>query len=313
MTSKVCLLFKLLPIFLSGIVTNSQEVVDSHEEVSAKAPKTIIFRNELTTPVEIYWEGDTERIVQHPEPLPPGGEIQVKSYPGHKFSYDVSGERHFEDVMEDHPPVLTRVLLGGRQEIAVRCTTTTSGTQEIEQELNIRVIPWWSPNGASRFLQLVRMGYYNGVALNRVVPGFLTQFGIGADFAQRTKYRQEAFRDDIVNNIPFSPGVMSFAGSGPDSRTTEVFIVMPNTSQAQLDYFGENPWETPFAYIENVETTPVATFHAYGDMPPNGSGPLPSEIYGENGYEYLSKDFPEMDYIEECQVIEVDIGTTEEL
>ena len=102
---------------------------------------------------------------------------------------------------------------------------------------------------------------------------------------------------------------MSFAGSGPDSRTTEVFIVIPNTPQAQLDYFGQNPWETPFAYISNVETSPVATFHAYGEMPPNGSGPDSSEIYGENGYEYLFKNFPEMDYIEECQVIEIGLGS----
>ena len=74
-------------------------------------------------------------------------------------------------MMEDQPALVTRVLLGGKQEIAVRCTITTNGRKETKQELNIRVIPWWAPNAASRFLHLVWRGYYNGVALNRVVPG----------------------------------------------------------------------------------------------------------------------------------------------
>ena len=33
----------------------------------------------------------------------------------------------------------------------------------------------WSPRGASRFLELVRAGYYDGVGFTRVVPGFLVQ------------------------------------------------------------------------------------------------------------------------------------------
>ena len=43
---------------------------------------------------------------------------------------------------------------------------------------------------------------------------------------------------------------------------------MPGTSQGQLEYFGVNPWETPFGIIDQVEQTAVANWFSYGDMPP---------------------------------------------
>mmetsp|Transcript_32350 Transcript_32350/g.47842 ORF Transcript_32350/g.47842 Transcript_32350/m.47842 type:complete len:114 (-) Transcript_32350:17-358(-) len=98
---------------------------------------------------------------------------------------------------------------------------------------------------------------------------------------------------------------MAFAGSGPNSRTTELFIVMPETPAGQLSYFGTNPWETPFAHIvddDDLEQV-VGKWYAYGDMPPWGEGPDPQKIYPPNGYdEYLKTEFPDMDYIESCRI-----------
>ena len=108
---------------------------------------------------------------------------------------------------------------------------------------------------------------------------------------------------------------MSFAGSGHDSRTTEVFIVMPGTSQQQLDRFGENTWETPFAVIEgDVEKSALKKIYSgYGDMPPWGNGPESSRIYDVDGYtRYLPKKFPKLDYIDRCYVV-AEVGIGEEL
>ena len=93
----------------------------------------------------------------------------------------------------------------------------------------------------------------------------LTQFGIARDVELRRKFEREAFPDDRDEKRKFRPGYMSFAGNGVDSRTTEVFIVMPGkgpsmriscgsdaelfnelfnqgTPQHQLNYFGQNSW-----------------------------------------------------------------------
>jgi len=184
-------------------------------------------------------------------------------------------------------------------------------------DIHINVKPFWSPIGAARFLQLAHeeSRYFDGCPLNRVVPQFLTQFGIGADYDQRTYYRKDdlAIPDDpqLEPPIHFRPGTMSYAGSGKNSRSTEMFIVMPDTPIEQLIYFGqENSWETPFAYVEPADLGIVGSWHAYGDIPPWGKGPDPQHIYPKDGYDYLQKNFPELDYIRGCAIVpEADLNS----
>ena len=234
---------------------------------------TVTFRNELTEEVVLFYERDDgQRIPQNDgEPIAAkGGELTINSFPGHLFSYAYGGHVHYSEVQaktDDRQISSIQVLLAGKTEIGVQCTVTANKQVEV---LNMRIIPWWSPRGACNFLSLVRSGYYNGAALNRVVPKFLTQFGISSDYETRTHRRSLTILDDppLEHPIPFVPGMLSYAGSGENSRTTEVFVVMPGTSQQQLAYFGTNPWETPFGVIDNVGQTAVAKWFSYGDMPP---------------------------------------------
>jgi len=174
-------------------------------------------------------------------------------------------------------------------------------------DIHIVIKPFWSPMGAARFLELLekKQRYYNGCALTRVVPKFLTQFGISSDYDQRTEFRSRSIPDDppLKPPIRFRTGYMSYAGSGADSRSTEIFVVMPDAPKTQLDYFGTNSWETPFGYVEKEDLDVVARWHTYGDMGPWGNGPDPQRIYEEDGYEYLKTDFPKLDYIKGCVII----------
>jgi hypothetical protein len=73
-------------------------------------------------------------------------------------------------------------------------------------------------------------------------------------------------------------------GSGHDSRTTEIFIVMPGTPQEQLDYFGENSWETPFGIVVGDAEHRVLTeiYSGYGDMSSMGGKGEISRCFAEN-------------------------------
>jgi len=265
--------------------------------------RKVTFVNELPggTPIELYWENhETGDRKLEGTLYPRGGFLRVDTYEGHEFSYDIEGERHYIQ------PQDFVILCGHKEDIRVRCDVTTDSRQSSDT-LNILVNPYWSPRGASRFLELVRSGYYDGVAFNRVVPNFLTQFGIGKDYSTRTKELELKIWDDFPRDIKFEPGTISFAGSGHDSRTTEIFIVMPGASQQQLDKFGENSWETPFAVIEgDVEKSALTKIYSgYGDMPPWGKGPDSKRIYDVDGYtRYLPKNFPKLDYIDRCYVTE---------
>eukprot|EP00977_Amphora_coffeiformis_P013893 scaffold3782_cov170-Amphora_coffeaeformis.AAC.12 len=88
-----------------------------------------------------------------------------------------------------------------------------------------------------------------------------------------------SFMQDTINDdpqldppIPFKLGTMAFAGSGPDSRTTQMFI-----AYGEIPSLGSNPWETPFGVVEDGIDN-VIRFHSYGDMAPWGQGPNPHQI-----------------------------------
>ena len=262
--------------------------------------------NQLPQDISVYWEGKEERVYQGVVPAL-GGELTLNTDTGHLFTYDYSGERHWitipAEVKTDVEGIkhVNHVANGGKDEIDVFCTVTIKGGTYKGIPLRMIIRPSWSPRGASRFLQLVRLKYFDGMAINRVVPNFLVQFGIGKNVRQRHAFSELQFMDDEKIDMKFQPGMISFAGNGPNSRTTEVFIAMPGVSEAQLEYWGEKPWETPIGYVAGrLEDTPLTYFSSYGDIPPNGSGPHPHEIYKNDGYEYLAEKFPDLDYIEKC-------------
>ena len=58
---------------------------------------------------------------------------------------------------------------------------TTKGKFTIEVTRSL------SPNGADRFYNLVRSGYFTDIAFFRVIPGFMCQFGIHGDPAVSAK------------------------------------------------------------------------------------------------------------------------------
>mmetsp|Transcript_4731 Transcript_4731/g.10219 ORF Transcript_4731/g.10219 Transcript_4731/m.10219 type:complete len:334 (+) Transcript_4731:107-1108(+) len=298
----------------SGVVTAYEEEAVGGDDGVEDVPMTVIFVNEFPDlSIEVFWEShhaaedDPNRRKFEGEVAPRGGRLSVETFLGHEFSYILPDGRHY--VVPPPPNSVGEqfvILAGDSGGFRVRCELTTNSRQSTEN-LDILVKPYWAPRGANRFLELVRNGYYDGAALNRVVPQFLTQFGIARDYEMRTNLRENTILDDFDIGVKFEPGFISYAGSGPDSRTTEIFVVMPGTSQHQLDYFGENPWETPFAMVEgDIEESAIARIYSgYGDMPPWGSGPDSSKIYEIDGYDsYLEQNFPKLDYIERCYVVD---------
>lgn len=259
----------------------------------ASQASVVNFFNFHSEKVVISWQdpNDKDRVVEVGS-LTPYTSVTLSSSVGHQFMYTLNGNSETVTVTEEK-----MIFNLGPRKLLVQCSTS-------EGVINANIVPEHSPHGAARFLDLVDTGYYDGCALNRVVPNFLTQFGIGANYEARTELRMKHIPDDEPKNHKFEPGYMAFAGSGKDSRTTEVFIVMPGTPQRQLDYFGINSWETPFGWVEMEDVNEVVSkWYPYGDLPPHGDGPDPQLIYKENGYEYLKKNFPNMSYIATCQIV----------
>lgn len=144
----------------------------------------------------------------------------------------------------------------------------------------------WSPNGADRFWNLVRNGYYDDTRIYRVVEGFMAQFGVHGNPTLGYQWRNAVIPDDPVVQAN-TRGRVSFAKSGPNSRVNEVFINLEDNRD--LDAEGFSPIGE---IVEGMEA--VDAFHAgYGDGPPRGDGPYQAQARAQ-GNEYLDTEFPEL-------------------
>lgn len=147
----------------------------------------------------------------------------------------------------------------------------------------------WSPKGADRFYELVQKGYYSDVAFFRVVPGFVVQFGMSGDPQATARWSNLPIQDDPVK-ASNTRGTVTFATSGKDSRTTQVFINLGNN--ARLDGMGFSP----FGKVREMETVD-AIYAGYREKPSQG-------MIRAKGNAYLRETFPKLDYIESAKIIE---------
>lgn len=155
----------------------------------------------------------------------------------------------------------------------------------------------WAPNGADRFYNLVKNGYYDNCRFFRVVYGFAAQFGINGDPRINAIWSKAQIQDDPVKQSN-RKGYVSFAKSAaPNSRTTQVFINLSDEN-VQLDGMGF----APFGTVTKGTDVITALYPDYGEGAPIGRGPDQSRIQLE-GNSYLQKNFPKLDYIKSATIV----------
>ncbi|HMP81620.1 MAG TPA: peptidylprolyl isomerase [Verrucomicrobiota bacterium] len=166
-------------------------------------------------------------------------------------------------------------------------TTQGSFTVEVTRSL--------APNGADRFYNLVRSGYFTDIAFFRVIQGFMCQFGIHGDPKIAAAWRVAQIPDDPVKTGN-ARGTITFATAGPNTRTTQFFINFGDNSR--LDDMGFSPFGKVIQGMDVVDKI----YNGYGEGAPRGRGPDQGRIQME-GNAYLKKDFPNLDYIKSAVII----------
>ena len=151
-----------------------------------------------------------------------------------------------------------------------------------------------APNGADRFYNLVKNGFFNDTRFFRVISGFMVQFGIHGDPAVSAAWRMARIPDDPVKESN-KRGYVTFATAGPNTRTTQVFINFRDN--AGLDGQGFSPFGRVISGIDVVDKL----YSGYGEGAPSGRGPNQGQIQAE-GNAYLTKSFPEMDYVKTATI-----------
>jgi peptidyl-prolyl cis-trans isomerase A (cyclophilin A) len=166
--------------------------------------------------------------------------------------------------------------------------TTTRG------EFVVEVHRTWAPRGADRFYNLVKNGFYDGDRVYRVLKGYMAQWGVSPDPRVSAVWKDAIIVDDPVSQSN-KRGRIAFAQSGPQSRTTEVFVDLRDNPD--LDAHGFAPFGEVVKGMDVVE----AFYAGYGDGPPRGSGPYQAAAEAA-GEAYFAKDFPKLDRITSASV-----------
>eukprot|EP00307_Rebecca_sp_RCC1486_P009819 CAMPEP_0119416946 /NCGR_PEP_ID=MMETSP1335-20130426/14495_1 /TAXON_ID=259385 /ORGANISM="Chrysoculter rhomboideus, Strain RCC1486" /LENGTH=186 /DNA_ID=CAMNT_0007442093 /DNA_START=32 /DNA_END=592 /DNA_ORIENTATION=- len=161
----------------------------------------------------------------------------------------------------------------------------------------VEVHPEWAPRGAARFRELVESGYYDGCKFHRVVDNFMAQIGICGDPKLYASWAGKKIDDDTVTQSN-KRGTLSFATSGPNARSTQVFFNLVDNT------FLDDSGFSPFAVVvdDGMERGIDQVYSGYGEGAPKGRGPEQARVK-EEGDAYLAG-FPKLSSIASAKVIQ---------
>ncbi|HET9983170.1 MAG TPA: peptidylprolyl isomerase [Longimicrobiales bacterium] len=153
----------------------------------------------------------------------------------------------------------------------------------------------WAPNGADRFYDLVRNGYYDGGRFHRVIKGFIAQWGLHGDPAVYRVWKTRYIPDDPVK-LGNARGTIGFAMTGPDTRSTQVYINTGDNTRIDAQGFAA------FGRVREGMEVVDSLYSGYGDGSGGGvragrQGPLEA-----GGNAYLQREYPKLDYIEKAWI-----------
>lgn len=171
----------------------------------------------------------------------------------------------------------------------------------------LEVLPEWAPVGAARFRTLVEAAFYDDTRFFRVLDGmydiYIAQFGIGATPAIHERWGAPV-RDDPVkaSNVR---GTLSFAMSGPNTRTTQLFL---NTGDSSKVLDGD------FAPIARVVSgiEAIDKIYVVGEGSPKGKGPQQHQITTQ-GNAYLDREFPDLTRVVSARLVDAPPDVAREL
>jgi peptidyl-prolyl cis-trans isomerase A (cyclophilin A) len=154
----------------------------------------------------------------------------------------------------------------------------------------------WAPNGADRFYNLVKMGFFDDTRFFRAIDGFMVQFGISGDPAVASKWSNSNIQDDPVKQSN-KKGFVTYAQTGaPNSRSTQVFINYGDNGNLDGQRFA------PFGQVVTGTDIVDSLYKGYGEGAPQGRGPSQGQIQSQ-GNAYLDAKFPKLDGIKQAVIV----------
>ena len=164
-------------------------------------------------------------------------------------------------------------------------------------DFDIEVVRAWAPLGADRFYNLARFGYYDDARFHRVVPGFITQWGVAGDPDVTSVWYDRGMPDDPVraSNVR---GAVAFAFTEPGTRSTQVYINM--VDNVRLDSVGFAPFGR---VVRGMDAVVDSIYSGYGEESGGGVRNGDQSRLVSEGNAYLDQAYPELDHLIRIRVV----------
>jgi len=168
---------------------------------------------------------------------------------------------------------------------------TTQGNFDIEAKRE------WSPEGVDRLYQLIDSEFYTDIAIFRVVPNFVAQFGIHNDSILNESWSKYKVNDEPTVEKNYKASI-SFARGGPKSRTTQIFINLKNNNRLDaIDYSGVKGFPVVAKVTEGMDNV-MKFYGGYGD-----ELGFKQDSIQKRGNEFIKRKYPKVDFIYKAYIL----------
>ena len=154
----------------------------------------------------------------------------------------------------------------------------------------------WAPQGADRFYNLVRAGYYDQVRFHRVIKDKWAQFGVNGDPKISNIWRTRTIPDD-PRGQSVTRGRVAFAFAVPNGRTTQIYISLRDNSYQDEQGF------VPFGEVVEGMDVADALNAEYGESSGGGIRAGRQQPLFDRGNAYLDREYPRLDRLLRARVI----------
>jgi homoserine O-acetyltransferase len=161
----------------------------------------------------------------------------------------------------------------------------------------LEVTRYLAPRGADRFYHLVETGFYDDSRFFRVIKGRFAQFGIPGNPEIAAVWQNMHIPDDPVraSNVR---GTFAYAMTGPDTRTTQIYINTGDQSRQDAEGFA------PFGKVVEGMDVVDSLYSGYAEDSGGGMRAGRQGRLFEEGNAYLDREFPRLDKLVRATIIQ---------
>ena len=165
-------------------------------------------------------------------------------------------------------------------------------------DFKVKAYREWAPVGVDRFYQLIKSHTYKDIGIFRVQPDYVVQFGLTDSKLVNEFWRTYPLRDEPVHKSN-TKGTVAFARDGPVSRDSQIYINTKDNYKLDTINYNELRGFPPIAEVVEGMEVIHRLYAAYGFEPAEKQ----DSIF-EKGNVYLKKNYPNIDYIIDTEIIE---------